>query len=61
MKSEGLCTLQALLRQQYKENASAALVTLKASGRAGKNVSCRIETGGAPAGVGLHPAFVAKS
>lgn len=56
MKSEDLRSLQAPLKQQYRENASSALVTLKASGRLGENVSCRIETGRALAEAGLHPA-----
>jgi uncharacterized OsmC-like protein len=34
----------------------AALVTLRAQGRIGEGVSCKIETGKAPVVAGLHPA-----
>lgn len=56
MNSEELRSLQAPLKQQYRENETAALVTLKATGRLGENVSCKIETGRALAEAGLHPA-----
>ena len=56
MKSEELRSLQAPLKQQYRDNATSAFITLKASGRLGENVSCRIETGRALAEAGLHPA-----
>ncbi len=56
MRSEELRALQTPLKKQYKENAGAALVTLRAHGRLGDNVSCKIETGRAMAEAGLHPA-----
>ena len=56
MKSEDLRSIQAPLKQQYRDNATAAMVTLKVSGRLGENVSCKIETGRALAEAGLHPA-----
>lgn len=56
MKSEELRQLQSPLKQQYREHARSALVTLKAEGRLGENVSCRIETGKALVEAGLHPA-----
>ena len=56
MKSEELRTLQAPLKNQYKEKPESALVTLKAQGRIGEGVSCKIETGKALAEAGLHPA-----
>ena len=56
MKAEELRTLQAPLKQQYKENPEAALVTLKAQGRIGEGITCRVETGKALVEAGLHPA-----
>ena len=56
MKSEELRSLQAPLKQKYRNNPSAALVTLKATGLLGENVSCRIESGRSKADAGLHPA-----
>lgn len=56
MKAEELRTLQAPLKQQYKENPEAALVTLKAQGCIGEGITCRVETGKALVEAGLHPA-----
>lgn len=56
MKSEELRTLQKPLKQQYREDPESAVVTLRASGPVGENVSCRIETGKALVEAGLHPA-----
>ncbi len=56
MKSEELRSLQAPLKQQYLEKPESAVVTLKAQGRIGEGVSCRVETGKALVEAGLHPA-----
>jgi uncharacterized OsmC-like protein len=56
MKSEQLRNLQAPLKEKYKEDPGAAFITLKAQGKIGENVSCKVETGGAFAEAGLHPA-----
>jgi uncharacterized OsmC-like protein len=57
MNSEQLKTLQAPLKNRYRENPAAAVVTLKASGRLdAPDVSCRVETGRALVEAGLHPA-----
>jgi uncharacterized OsmC-like protein len=56
MKSEELRNLQAPLKEKYKAEPGAALITLKAKGRIGENVSCKVETGRAFAEAGLHPA-----
>ena len=56
MKADDLRALQAPLKQKYKEQPEAALVTLRAEGRLGEGVSCKIETGKALAEAGLHPA-----
>jgi uncharacterized OsmC-like protein len=57
MSSQDLRALQAPLKQQYRDDPSRAVVTLKASGRLdGAGVSCRVETGRAIVEAGLHPA-----
>src|SRR2546423_339377 len=57
MNSDQLKTLQAPLKQQYRDDPSRALVTLRASGRLDDSgVSCRVETGRALVEAGLHPA-----
>jgi uncharacterized OsmC-like protein len=57
MDSHHLKNLQAPLKQQYRDDPSRALVTLKASGRLdGSGISCRVETGRALVEAGLHPA-----
>jgi uncharacterized OsmC-like protein len=57
MDSLQLKTLQAPLKQQYRDDPATAVVTLRASGRMdGSGVSCRVETGRALVEAGLHPA-----
>jgi uncharacterized OsmC-like protein len=56
VKSEDLRSLQAPLKQLYKEEPAAALITLKAQGRLGEGVTCNVQTGRALAQAGLHPA-----
>ncbi|MGA8265769.1 MAG: OsmC family protein [Ignavibacteriaceae bacterium] len=56
MNTEELRSLQAPLKNKYKEKPESAMVTLKAQGRIGEGVSCKIETGKALAEAGLHPA-----
>ena len=56
MKSEELRALQAPLKQQYRAEPEAALVTLKAQGRLGEGVTCKVQTGKALVEAGLHPA-----
>jgi uncharacterized OsmC-like protein len=57
MKADDLRSLQAPLKQRYRDNPAAAMVTLKASGTVGgAGVSCRVETGRALIEAGLHPA-----
>jgi uncharacterized OsmC-like protein len=48
--------IQAPLKQHYRDDPSAAIVTLRASGRLGEGVSCSVNTGRAIAEAGLHPA-----
>src|SRR5690242_21618020 len=57
MDSNQLKTLQAPLKQAYKEDPGKALITLTASASLeSPGVSCRIETGKALVEAGLHPA-----
>jgi uncharacterized OsmC-like protein len=56
MKSEELRAIQAPLKAHYREEPAAALVTLKAQGRIGEGVTCKLETGKALVEAGLHPA-----
>lgn len=45
MKSEELRSLQAPLKEKYRELPEAAIITLKAEGRIGEGITCKIETG----------------
>ena len=56
MNPDTLRALQAPLKAQYREDPAAALVTLRASGRLGEGVTCKVNTGRALATAGLHPA-----
>ena len=56
MKSEELRSLQAPLKQRYRELPEAAIITLKAEGRIGEGITCKIETGNAMVEAGLHTA-----
>jgi uncharacterized OsmC-like protein len=57
MDSQELKQLQAPLKQQYRDDPSRALVTLRASGQLdGSGVSCRVDTARAMIEAGLHPA-----
>lgn len=56
MKSEELRSLQAPLKERYRESPAAARVTLRAEGRIGEGITCRVETGRALVQAGLHPA-----
>ena len=56
MKVEELRAVQAPLKERYKAQPQAALITLKAEGRLGEGVTCSVQTGKALATAGLHPA-----
>jgi len=55
MNPDQLKSLQAPLKQQYKDDPAAALVTLRAEGHA-TGLSCKVATGKALVEAGLHPA-----
>jgi len=56
MNADELRATQAPLKARYKDDAAAALVTLRAQGRLGEGVSCKVETGKGLVSAGLHPA-----
>src|SRR4029077_19187206 len=56
MNAHELRSLQAPLKAQYRERPETALITLRAEGRLGENIICKIETGKARVEAGLHPA-----
>jgi uncharacterized OsmC-like protein len=56
METEELRALQAPLKDRYKTEPGAALITLKAHGRLGEGLTCKVETGKALVAAGLHPA-----
>jgi uncharacterized OsmC-like protein len=57
MDANELRAMQAPIKERYKSDAGAALITLKAKGTLDdQNIACKIETGRALAVAGLHPA-----
>lgn len=56
MTSSELKSVQAPLKEQYQTQPATALVTLRAEGTLGDQVSCSITTGRALVEAGLHPA-----
>jgi uncharacterized OsmC-like protein len=57
MDSTELRALQAPIKERYKADAKAGLITLKAKGALDDaNIACKVETGRALAVAGLHPA-----
>jgi uncharacterized OsmC-like protein len=47
---------QAPLKERYRNEPDAAVITLRAEGELGQDVTCRVETGRALVEAGLHPA-----
>ena len=56
MNRDELRERQGPLKEQYREDPAAALVTLKADGVLGDGVTCKVDTGRALAVAGLHRA-----
>lgn len=54
MNAENLRSLQAPLKELYRSEPDRALVTLKATGSIGENVTCKVDTGRVMAEAGLH-------
>jgi uncharacterized OsmC-like protein len=55
MSTEDLKARQAPVKAKYRDDPASASITLRASGRIGAGVSCKIETGKALVVAGLHP------
>jgi uncharacterized OsmC-like protein len=56
VKTEEFRSLQAPLKEKYRAEPQAACITLKAEGRLGEGVTCRVSTARALVDAGLHPA-----
>jgi uncharacterized OsmC-like protein len=56
MNADQLRALQAPIKERYRERPNTALVTLRAEGRVGDSLTCKLETGRALVEAGLHPA-----
>jgi uncharacterized OsmC-like protein len=56
MNADDLRTLQAPLKDRYRKEPGSAMVTLRAEGRIGEGIACRVDTGKALVEAGLHPA-----
>jgi uncharacterized OsmC-like protein len=57
MDAAGLRAMQAPIKDRYKSEPNAAMITLKAKGSLDDtNIACKVETGRALAVAGLHPA-----
>ena len=57
MDADQLRALQAPIKQRYKDDPNAAVITLKAKGTLDDaGIACKLETGRALATAGLHPA-----
>jgi uncharacterized OsmC-like protein len=56
MKAEELKALQAPIKERYRSDPAAAVITLRAEGRIGEGIACRVDTGRALVEAGLHPA-----
>ena len=56
MNTTELKSLQAPLKEKYREQPESAIITLKAEGKIGEGISCKVETGKAMVEAGLHPA-----
>jgi len=48
--------MQAPIKDRYKKDPAAAVITLRAQGRIGEGIACRVDTGKALIEAGLHPA-----
>jgi uncharacterized OsmC-like protein len=56
MDAAELRSLQAPIKDKYKTDPDAAVITLKAKGSLDEGIACKVETGRALQIAGLHPA-----
>jgi uncharacterized OsmC-like protein len=57
MTSSELRSMQAPLKEKYRNEPESALITLKARGELGEGISCNVVAGHANIHTGLHPAL----
>jgi uncharacterized OsmC-like protein len=56
MNAAELKSLQAPIKDRYRNEPQTAMITLRAEGKIGEGVTCNIQTGKALVEAGLHPA-----
>jgi uncharacterized OsmC-like protein len=56
MDANELKTMQAPIKERYREDPDAAVITLKAEGNIGEGLTCSVQTSKALIEAGLHPA-----
>lgn len=56
MNSQELKNLQAPLKEKYRLQPESAIITLKAEGKIGEGISCKVDTGRTLIEAGLHSA-----
>lgn len=56
MNAEEIRALQAPLKERYRETPEAARITLRAEGKVGEKMTCKVTTGKGLVEAGLHPA-----
>jgi uncharacterized OsmC-like protein len=56
LNADELRAMQAPLKEHYRAEPAAALITLRAEGRPGEGITCKVGTGKALVEAGLHPA-----
>lgn len=56
MDATELKTLQAPIKERYRETPETAVITLKAEGEVGEGLTCSVQTAKALIEAGLHPA-----
>jgi len=56
MNSSELKSLQEPIKEKYRKDPASAIITLRAEGKLGDGISCKVETGRAMVEAGLHPA-----
>ena len=56
MNAEDLRALQAPLKERYRAEPATAVVTLRAEGKLGEGIACRVDTARSLVEAGLHPA-----
>jgi len=56
MNAAELKSLQAPIKEQYRQQPKSAMITLRAESKIGEGVTCNVQTGKALVEAGLHPA-----